>query len=99
MRDTEPLDLLIVKSRDDDVVERQDDRQIYVRLPGRYSLLEGGEQRLIRQFSCRAVSISPREIAVAAPVSAKVGTAVIADIEQLGRLKGSIVGVFDLGLR
>ena len=34
---------------------------------------------------------------MAAPVSAKVGTAVVADIEQLGRLKGKIVGVFDLG--
>jgi hypothetical protein len=97
MRDTEPLDLLVVDSRDDDVVERQEGKDIYVRLPGRYALLDGGEKRLLRQFSCRAVAISPREVALAAPVSAKVGTAVVADIEQLGRLKGKIVGVFDLG--
>jgi hypothetical protein len=97
MRDTETLDLLVIDSRDDDVVERQEGKDIYVRLPGRYALLDGGEKRLLRQFSCRAVAISPREVALAAPVSAKVGTAVVADIEQLGRLKGKIVGVFDLG--
>ncbi len=96
MRDTEPLDLLVVDSRAD-VVELQEGKHIYVRLPGRFALLDGGERRLMRPFSCRAVSVSPREIAVAAPVSAKVGTAVVADIEQLGRLKGKIVGVFDLG--
>jgi hypothetical protein len=63
MRDTEPLDLLVVNSLDDDVIECQDDKHIYVRLPGRYALLDGGERRLTRQFSCRAVSISPHEVA------------------------------------
>src|SRR6202035_2266554 len=97
MRDTEPLDLLVVTSRDDDVVERQEDKHIYVRLPGRFALLDGGERGLMRPFSCRAVSVSPREIAVAAPVSPKVGSSIVADIEQLGRLNGLIVRVFDLG--
>jgi PilZ domain len=91
MSDTEPLDLL--------VIERQEDKCIYVSLPGRYSLIESVSPRVeSRQFACRAVNISTRTIALTAPVTARVGVRVIADIEQLGRVKGSIFRVFDLGL-
>jgi len=90
MSDAEPLDLL--------VVEREEDKCIYVSLPGRYSLIESTSPRIeSRQFACRAVNISTRTIALTAPVTARVGIRVIADIEQLGRVKGSIFRVFDLG--
>ena len=98
MSDIEPLDLLIVDRPDDQIVNRREDKRLYVSLPGRYSLADRrnsqGEQR---KFACRAVNISTHGIAVAAPVAAKVGVWVIAEIEQLGRLWGSIVRVFDLG--
>ncbi len=91
MSDVEPLDLLVVDRTDDD-------KCIYVSLPGRYSLIESTGPRVeSRQFACRAVNISPSIIALTAPVTAKVGVRVIADIEQLGRVKGSIFRVFDLG--
>ena len=90
MPDVEPLDLL--------VIDREDDKSIYVSLPGRYSLVESTTPRIkSRQFACRAVNISSSTIALTAPVTARVGIRVIADIEQLGRVKGSIFRVFDLG--
>jgi PilZ domain len=90
MSEAEPLDLL--------VIDREDDKCIYVSLPGRYSLIESTSPHVeSRQFACRAVNISTRIIALTAPVTAKVGVQVIADIEQLGRVKGSIFRVFDLG--
>ena len=106
MLDVEPLDLLIVDRQDDRPVDRQDDKpvdrrtdeRIYVSLPGRYSLVGyKASQGECPQFSCRAVNISTHGIAVAAPVTGKAGAPVLADIEQLGRLKGSIIRVFQLG--
>ena len=47
-------------------------------------------------FSCRAVNVSAHEIAVVAPVTAKVGVLATANIEQLGRTR-TVVRVFDLG--
>jgi PilZ domain len=98
MTDVEPLDLLIVDRRDDKIVDRRGDKPIYVSLPGRYSLGNSKDARGDpRLFACRAVSISAHEIAVAAPVTAKVGVRVTANIEQLGRLRGAISRVFELG--
>jgi hypothetical protein len=75
----------------DRIADRPDDKRIFVSLPGRYSL---GDPRM---FACRAVNISTHEVTVAAPVTADIGVRVIADIEQLGRLRGSIIRVFKLG--
>jgi hypothetical protein len=80
------------------IFDRRDERRVAVSLPGRYSLADAdslrGERRL---FACRAVNLSTRAMAVTAPVTAKVGVTVIADIEQLGRLKGTIIREFKLG--
>jgi hypothetical protein len=98
MPDLETLDLLIVDRPADRIVERRDDERTYVSLPGRYSLPGSMNARgEPRQFACRAVNISTGGIAVAAVVIAKVGTRVIADIEQLGRLEGSVTREFKLG--
>jgi hypothetical protein len=97
MPDLEPLDLLTFDSSDPTGVDR-DDKRIYVSLPGRYSLAGNLNARgEPRQFACRAVNISLDGIAIAAAVTAKAGVRVIADIEQVGRLKGSITRVFELG--
>jgi len=98
MTDVEPLDLLIIDRRDDGIVDRRNDKGVYVSLPGRYSLGDSRDLRSdARLFSCRAVNISVHEIAVAAPVTAKVGVRAAANIEQLGRVSGPIVRVFELG--
>jgi hypothetical protein len=98
MTDVEPLDLLIVEYRDDRIADPREDKGIYVSLPGRYCLGNSKDARGDpRLFACRAVNISARCIAVAAPVTAKVGVRVTANIEQLGRLRGPINRVFELG--
>jgi hypothetical protein len=78
--------------------ESRDEVRIVVSIPGRYSLAdqrnERGERRI---FACRAVNLSPRSIALAAPVNGKVGARVIADILQLGRVQGNILRLFDRG--
>jgi hypothetical protein len=75
----------------DRIAEPLGDKRIFVSLAGHYSL---GDARL---FACRAVNISTHEITVAAPVTADIGVPVIANIEQLGRIEGSIIRVFKLG--
>ncbi len=98
MLDAEPLDLLVIDHEEHTVADRRADERIYVSLPGRYTLAEHGKVRGgSAQFACRAVNISTHGIAVAAPVTGREGVAVLANIEQLGRLKGSIVRVFKLG--
>jgi hypothetical protein len=81
-----------------EIVNRRDDRRLIVSLPGRYSFADGknatGERRL---FSCRAINISTHSIAMLAPVTAKVGVPVIANIEQLGKLEGSVIRAFRQG--
>jgi len=59
-------------------VDRQRDVRVIVNVPGRYSFAgrrnARGERRV---FTCRAVYLSPHEIALAAPVNGKVGERVI----------------------
>ena len=50
-----------------------------------------------RQFACRAVNISAYGVALAAPVIGKPGVLVVANIEQLGQVKGAILREFKLG--
>jgi hypothetical protein len=98
MLDAEPLDLLVIDRQEHKVADRRAEERIYVSLPGRYTLVGcGNAHGGSAQFSCRAVNISVHGIAVAAPVTGREGAAVLANIEQLGRLKGSIVRVFKLG--
>jgi hypothetical protein len=85
---------------DDDVVwaDRRQDARIVVSIPGRFSLADRRDMRGERRvFSCRAINVSSSAIALASAVSGKVGDRVIAEIEHLGKLKGSIVRVLERG--
>jgi len=80
------------------LLERRRDIRIIVSLPGLYWLLDresasGEPQRL----ACRAVNISPRAVALAAPLSGKIGDPVTADIDRLGALQGAIARILDRG--
>jgi hypothetical protein len=74
------------------------DVRIIANIPGRYSLADlrntRGERRV---FACRAVSLSCRSIALAAPVKGKVGDRVIAYIDRIGKLEGPIDRLLEHG--
>lgn len=65
---------------------------------GRYSLSDlrdgRGERRV---FQCRAVNISPRGIALAAPVKGKIGDRVIVHLNEFGKLQGAISKLLENG--
>jgi len=85
---------------DDDVVwaDRRHDARIVVSIPGQFSLADRRDMRGERRiFSCRAINVSSYAIALASAVSGKVGDRVIAEIEHLGKLKGSIMRVLERG--
>jgi hypothetical protein len=88
--------VLILDCPSDTAADQRDDKHVYVSLAGRYSLASStsGEPR---QFACRAVNISAYEVALAAPVIGKPGILVVANIEQLGQVKGLILREFKLG--
>ena len=72
--------------------------RIIASLPGRYWLADRSDARgESEQFACRAVSISPRAMALAAPVKGKIGTWVTAEIDRLGRLQGAVARVLHRG--
>ena len=53
-------------------VEPADEVRVIVSIPGRYSLADRRDARGERRvFSCRAIYLSPREIALAGPVMGK----------------------------
>jgi hypothetical protein len=90
--------LLVLECPDDTALERRDARRVYVSLAGRYSLASSLNARgEPRQFACRAVNISTQGVALAAPVAGKEGVLVVADIEQLGRIKGSVIRLLPRG--
>jgi hypothetical protein len=73
-------------------VERLDQVGVIVSIPGRYSLADRRDARGERRvYACRAVYLSPYEIALAAPVSGKIGERVLADIDKLGKLQGPLI--------
>jgi hypothetical protein len=79
-------------------VERLDQAGVIVSIPGRYSLADRRDARGERRvYSCRAVYLSPYEIAIAAPVSGKIGDRVLADIDQLGKLEGPLIRLLKHG--
>src|SRR5260370_42580063 len=74
------------------IVERRRESCIFVSVPGRYALAEHRNARgERREFACRAVNISESEIALAAPVSGRLGERVIAHVDCLGRIEGAII--------
>jgi hypothetical protein len=89
---------LILECPDDTTADRRDDKRVYVSLAGHYSLASSINARgEPRQFACRAVNISAYGVALAAPVTGKIGMPATANIEQLGRIKGAIIRVFKRG--
>lgn len=70
---------------------RAADARVVINLPGRYSLANrrgaNGERR---EFACRAVNLTPHVVALCAPVIGKLGERVIAHIDEIGKLAGTI---------
>lgn len=66
-------------------------QRVRVNLLGRYMLADR------REFPCQVVDMSPGGMGLVAPVSGKVGERVVAYIDHLGRLEGTIIRVFPNG--
>jgi len=71
--------------------ERRRFQRVRVNLLGRYML----EDR--REFPCQVINMSPGGMAIIAPVSGHEGERVVAYIDHLGRLEGTIARLFDNG--
>jgi len=72
-------------------IGQRPETRIVISLPGRYSLWttqDSGHQ--LKQYACRAISMSPTSVALVAPVRGSVGDWVSAEIEYFGKLEGSI---------
>jgi hypothetical protein len=89
----------MVPKRDDiALVKGRPDIRIIVNIPGRFSLSDRRDTRgECRVFGCRAVNLSARAIALASPVSAKVGERVVAEIDHLGKLEGAVTRLLERG--
>jgi PilZ domain len=71
--------------------ERRRHQRVKVSLLGRYMLIDR------REFPCQVVDMSPGGMAVIAPVVGKMGDRVIAYVDHLGRLEGTIARLFENG--
>jgi hypothetical protein len=71
--------------------ERRRFQRVRVNLLGRYMLADR------REFPCQVIDMSPGGMALIAPVSGKAGERVIAYIDHIGRLEGTIVRQFPNG--
>src|SRR5882724_11532100 len=71
--------------------ERRRFQRVRVNLLGRYMLADR------REFPCQVLDMSPGGMAVIGPVSGKAGERVVAYIDHVGRLEGTIVRVLPNG--
>ncbi len=71
--------------------ERRRHQRVKVNLLGRYMLADR------REFPCQVVNMSPGGMALIAPVAGKPGERVIAYVDHLGRLEGTIARVIENG--
>jgi hypothetical protein len=71
--------------------ERRRFQRVRVNLLGRYMLADR------REFPCQVTDMSPGGMALIAPVRAEVGERVIAYVDHLGRLEGTIARHFQNG--
>ena len=71
--------------------ERRRHQRVKVDLLGRYMLADR------REFPCQVTNMSPGGMAVIAPIAGAPGERVIAYVDHLGRLEGTISRVFDNG--
>lgn len=68
-------------------------QSVKVSLLGRYMLADR------REFPCQVLSMSPGDAVVVAPVAGGVGERVIAYIDHIGRIEGSIIEAIEGGFR
>ena len=71
--------------------EKRRFQRVRVNLLGRYMLVDR------REFPCQVLDMSPGGMAIIGPVSGKAGERVVAYIDHLGRLEGTIIRVFPNG--
>jgi PilZ domain-containing protein len=71
--------------------ERRRFQRVRVNLLGRYMLADR------REFPCQVVDMSPGDIAVEAPVTGEPGQRIVAYIDHLGRIEGTITRVSPTG--
>src|SRR5215475_11460540 len=71
--------------------ERRRFQRVRVNLLGRYMLADR------REFPCQIVDMSPGGMAVIAPVNGKAGERVVAYVDHVGRLEGTIIRQFNNG--
>jgi len=71
--------------------ERRRFQRVRVNLLGRYMLADR------REFACQVANMSPGGMALIAPVSGKTGERIIAYIDHLGRLEGTIARLYQNG--
>jgi hypothetical protein len=78
-----------------DVLPQSDERRrfqrVRVNLLGRYMLADR------REYPCQVQDMSPGGMALVAPVSGKAGERVVAYVDHLGRLEGTVVRVYATG--
>jgi hypothetical protein len=78
------------------VVERRRDIRIIVSLSARVFLKNRrGANGDLAEFACRAINISPRAVALAAPVRTTVGEWARVEIDQVGRVEGTVSRLLD----
>lgn len=66
-------------------LERRRHQRVAITLLGRFMLEDK------REFPCQTVDMSPGGVAIATPVSGKIGERVVAYIDQIGRIEGKIL--------
>ncbi len=71
--------------------ERRRHQRVKVVLNGRYMLEDRAE------YPCQTIDMSPGGVAFAGPVRGRVGERVVAYVNQLGRLEGTVARHFDQG--
>ena len=83
--------------RDVVFAERRRDVRIIVNIAGQFSVANrrGGGARAV--FSCRAVNVSNRSIALTSPVGVKIGDQIVARIDHLGKLEGTVTNILARG--
>src|SRR5262245_20389846 len=85
-----------VPNNDVMVVERRRDIRIIVSLSARVFLKHRSRATGdLSEYACRAINISPRAVALAAPVRTSVGEWARIEIDQVGRVEGTIDRLLD----
>jgi hypothetical protein len=92
------VSLLLKQPADIVIVNRPRDVRIIVNIAGSFSLVDRRDSRGERRvFACRVVNLSPRDIALATTISAKMGERVIAEIDRLGNVEGVVICELERG--